>query len=83
MPEQLLHRADVVAVLEQVGGERMPQCVGGGAFDEPGPARGVLDGPLEDGLVQVMPANLAREAVTVGARGGECPLPGPSDLFRP
>ena len=76
MSEQLLHRTDVVPVLQQVGGERMPEGVRGRAPDDPGPARGVLDRPLEDGLVQMMPAELAGEAVAVETRGREDPLPG-------
>ena len=77
MPEQLLHRADIVAVLEQVGGERMPERVRGGALDDPGPARGVLDRPLQDRLVQVVPAELAGQTVAVEACGREDPLPDP------
>jgi len=77
MSEQFLHGADVVAVLEQMGGERMSQRVRSGALGDPDPARGVLDRSLQDRLVQVMPAEMASQPVAIEARGGEDPLPDP------
>jgi hypothetical protein len=52
--QQLLHRADIVTVLQQVGGERVPQAVAGDPLRETGIRRGQLDGALDDGLVEVV-----------------------------
>lgn len=43
---------------------------------DPGCLYGRVDGALEDRLVQVGAADLARFRVAVGAGGGEDPLPG-------
>jgi len=40
MPEQLLNRADVVSILEQVRGERMPECMAGRMFGQARPNDG-------------------------------------------
>jgi hypothetical protein len=77
VPEQLLNGTDVVAVLEQMRRERVPQRMGSGALGEPRPAGGVLHRALQDGLVEVVAAALARYPVVVDARRRENPLPGP------
>ena len=46
--QQLLDGADVVAVLEQVGREGVPQGVRAGPLGDAGPPDRLLDGPLED-----------------------------------
>src|SRR5215470_20073496 len=69
--------ADVVAVLQQVGGERMPEGVARGGLGDPGAVDRLLHRPLKDGFVEVVPATLAGDAVHVNARGREDPLPSP------
>ena len=75
MAQQLLDGADVVAVLQQVGGERMPKGVVRGWLGDPGAPDRLLHRPSKDGFVQVVPATLAGDAVHVHARGREDPLP--------
>ena len=75
--QPLLHGPDVVAVLGQMGGERMTKRVARRGCGDPSPAQGVLDGALEHGLVPVRPAPLARHAIHVGPGGMRHPLPGP------
>ena len=53
MPEEFLHRADVLAGLKQVGGEAVPQRVAADRFCDVRLARLIPDGALEDRLVQV------------------------------
>src|SRR5882762_7068820 len=75
MAEQLLDSADVVTVLQQVRGERMPERVTARVLNDAGLAQRALDGTLDDGLVQVMAAALAGEAVHVVSGRREHPLP--------
>jgi hypothetical protein len=56
VPEQLLNGADVLAVFQQVCGERVAEGVGARPFRDPGLADGILHRALEHGLVQVVPA---------------------------
>src|SRR5436853_4035860 len=51
--------------------------MGAGPLGHTGLSDGVLEGTLQDRLVQVMPASLAGEPVHIHPRGGEDPLPGP------
>ena len=74
--EELLHGADVVAVLQEMGGEGVAEGVAGRRLGDPGEADGGAHGLLEDRLVEVVAAVLASLAVEVGAGGGEDPLPG-------
>jgi hypothetical protein len=65
VPEQLLNRPDVMTGFEQVRRKAVPQrmaCGGNGNAGGPG---GILDGPLKDGLVEVMPAPLGRCAIYI------------------
>jgi hypothetical protein len=75
--EELLDGADVVAGFEEVGGEGVPEAVGGDVLGDPGEGRAQLDGSLDDGLVEVVAAGLSGAGVKVGAGRGEEPLPGP------
>lgn len=77
MPQQLLDSPDVIARLEQVSRERVPQRV---ARRRPRDASGtyrILHGTLKDRLVQMMPAPLSSRLVHVEPGRGENPLPGP------
>src|SRR6185295_4870239 len=73
----LLDGANVVAVLQQVGGEGVPEGVGAGHLGDAGGAAGGADGALDGRLVEVVPADLAGGRIGVVAGGGEDPLPDP------
>lgn len=74
--EQFLDRADVLAVLEEVGGEGMAQGVTGRSLAESGSQDGFAHGSLDDGFVQVVAAGLSRLDVAVCAGRREDPWPG-------
>ena len=57
--EQLLDRPDVVAVLQEVGRKGMPERVAGGLLRNTCPQLREPHRPLQDRLVEVMPAPLA------------------------
>ena len=57
MSEKLLHGPDVRPRLQQVGGETVPQGVWSGRLGDAGALRGLLDGALQQALVDMMPAN--------------------------
>src|SRR5213593_719528 len=71
--DELLDGPDVVAGLEEVGGERVAQSVAAGGLCDAGVAHGVLDRALHDGLVQVMTVVPPGVAVAVVAGGGKDP----------
>src|SRR5262245_31686495 len=77
VPEQLLDSADVLAGLQEVGGERMPERVARGPLRDPGAAHGVLDGTLQHRLVKMMAPPLVGRALHVDARRREHRLPPP------
>ena len=54
MAEELLDRADVAAVFEQVGSEGMAEGVACGALRDARREDGAAHGVLDDGLVQVV-----------------------------
>ena len=54
MTEQFLDRADVVAGIQQVSGERVAQGVTANALVQPRNADGALNGPLQRVFVNVM-----------------------------
>ena len=74
--QEFLHGADVLAVLQQVGRERVAERVGAGALGDAGRRYGALQLTLQDGLVQVVTATLAGLWVQVDARGREPPVSG-------
>lgn len=59
VPEQLLNRPDVVAILKQMGGKGMPEGVTTGRLGDPGCPHGLSDRSLQDGFVEMMPLLLA------------------------
>ena len=75
--EQLLDRSDVMACLEKVCSEGVPQGVAGGVFGYARHANRRGEGVLQDRLVQVMASALAGLGVDVVTPGWEDPLPGP------
>jgi hypothetical protein len=54
VPQEFLHGANVVAVLEQMGGEGVPKGMAGRTLVNPGLPNGVFDRPLDRALVDVM-----------------------------
>src|SRR5215471_6135756 len=62
---QVLDGADVEAVLQQVGGERMPEGMARGGLGNPGAANRLLHRPLKDRFVEVVPAPLTGHAVHI------------------
>jgi hypothetical protein len=77
MAEKLLDGADVVAILQQMGGEAVAESVTGDAFGEGGQVRGLVDGALEPGGTKVVTADVTRARIGRQARGGESELPDP------
>jgi len=75
--EQLLDRPDVGAGFEEVGGEGVAQGVGSHGSWNAGGTGGLADGALDDALVKVVAAALARRGVGVVAGRWEEPLPRP------
>jgi hypothetical protein len=74
--EELLDGADVVARLEEVGGEAVPEGVAGGRFGEVSGLTGGVEGALEHCFVEVVASKLAA-VISVVASCGEDPLPRP------
>ena len=72
VPKEALDGADVIAVLEEMGGERVPERVATGRLRDPGGADGVVDRTLDDTLVQMVAAALAGRAIDVRAGGPLC-----------
>uniref|UniRef100_A4XWW2 Uncharacterized protein n=1 Tax=Ectopseudomonas mendocina (strain ymp) TaxID=399739 RepID=A4XWW2_ECTM1 len=54
MAEQLLHSADVLSRLQQVGGKTVTQGMRGYLLDDAGPPGGALEVPLHPFLIQMM-----------------------------
>jgi hypothetical protein len=54
MAQRFLYRSDVVPILQQMGGERVPEGVASRALGDPGPPYCVPDGSLDRRLVQMM-----------------------------
>ena len=77
VPQELLDRSNVGAVLEQMGGERVPQGVARGGFPEAGALDGGLEGLLEHGFVQVVATFAACHRIPIKPRRGKDPLPSP------
>lgn len=66
VPKQFLHGADIVAVLQEVGGETMPEGVGGDGFVYPGGLGGLLDGFLQAGFMDVVTTHHACFGILMG-----------------
>jgi hypothetical protein len=78
MPEQLLHRADIVPILQQVRGKRIPETVARDPLGQPGLRSGRLDSALNDRLMQmVTPQVVWITTVQIPAACGEHELPRP------
>jgi hypothetical protein len=63
--QELLDGLDVIAILEQVSGKGMPQCVAARWFHNPGLEPNLFHRPLENRFVWVVTAPFSREPVGV------------------
>ena len=75
MAEELLNGSDVVPVLDQTGGEGVPERLAGRALGESGFAHCHLDRLLQKRFAEVVPATLAGFSISVDPRGREDLLP--------
>jgi hypothetical protein len=75
--EKLLDRSDIIAILEEVCRERVPQSVAGRPLRDPGLQDRSANGALQDAFVEVMPAPATGLRISVVPRGGKHPLPRP------
>ncbi len=75
--EELLDRADVVAVLKKVRREGVPERMASRGFVQARAAHCVLDGALQDRFVEVVPAPLAGQPIDMDSCRRKDPLPGP------
>jgi hypothetical protein len=64
MAEQLLDCSDVVAVLQQVSGERVPQRMAARRLCDSSVTQRLLYGALDDGLMEMMTAPLPGDRST-------------------
>ncbi len=77
MPQQFLHGADIVAILQQMCGEAMAEGVAGDALGDACPAGGLSDSFLQTALVHVMAAHGVGTGVNGKRIGGKDVLPDP------
>jgi len=75
--EEFLDGPDVVPILDEMGRERMPECVAGDRLLDARPHRRALDGPLDDRFVEVVSKEEGCCGIGVLAARGEDPLPAP------
>lgn len=73
--QQLLDGPNIVPILQEVRRKGVPEGVTRGEFGQPSPSHRPLDGPLDDGLMQMMPVPRRCATVHVVRRGGRDPLP--------
>jgi len=65
VPEQFLNRTDVMAVFQQVRGERVTEGVAARRFGDPRAPDRVLDRALQHGFVEVVPSPLSGDAIDI------------------
>src|SRR5262245_40832486 len=65
VPEQFLNRADIMAVFQQVRGERVTEGVAARRFGDPRATDRVLDRALQHGFVEMVPSPLSSDAVDI------------------
>ena len=77
VPEQLLHRLDIVTIDEQVCRKRMAKDVRADPLGETGLSCGLPNRPLHDRFVNVIPRRRAELRIATDARRREHELPAP------
>jgi len=75
--KQLLDGTDIVAALEEMGGERMPEGMATDGFGYSGSAFSVVDSALHDARIHVIAALSAGMVIFPAMLLGENPLPRP------
>jgi hypothetical protein len=80
--EQLLNGPDVVAVLQEVGRERVPEGVARRRLREPGGSYRGTDRVLHRGFREVVPSHLSGARIDRQRAGGEYVLPSPAPSGR-
>jgi hypothetical protein len=75
--EQFLNRPEVVSVLEEMGGEAVPQGVGCGGLLDARSKHGLAERPLHSCLMEMVPSPAPAFPLHVGTRRREDPLPPP------
>jgi len=75
--EQVLHRPNIVAAFEEVGGETVAEGVAADAFADVRLEGGASDRLLKSTGAGMMPGGLPAAGVDRGAAGGEDELPDP------
>ena len=75
--EQFLNGPNVISGLEKMRGERMPECVTPGMLGYASPVDSILDSPLQNRLVNVMPSFFACLHVFPPSFLRKDPLPAP------
>lgn len=78
--KKLLDGTDVVSSFEEVGGEGMAEGVAGDRLTDAGLQRRLVDSPLEDRRIHVVPAFLASFWILPSPLLWEKPLPGELEL---
>lgn len=77
MPQEFLDSPNVVAILKEMGGERMAKTVTPCGLRDPGGQDAPPNGPLKHGFMQVVPPPSPSHRIQVEARRRENPLPPP------
>src|SRR5512138_1942106 len=80
--QELLHRSDVVAVLEQVSCKTVPQRMTRGPLCYTGSPNSFLDRSLNLAFIEMMTAELVRAWIAREFAGGENVLPTPLPIGR-
>ena len=75
--QQLLDRPDVVSVLEQMGGERVAECVAGDTFFDARQIRRFFDSALKNGFVQMVTTSNSGFGIQILPMRGKYPSPSP------
>ena len=75
--EQFLNRPDIIPVFQEMGSERMPEGVAGDRLRDPRLLAGIFDGPLDDGVVEVVPEEATGRCFRKLPVCGKYPLPPP------
>jgi hypothetical protein len=77
MTEEFLNGSDICSGLKQMRRERMSERMAARLLGDSGLQDGLLDGPLQDGFVEMVTATLAGPALGVDSGCWEYPLPWP------
>src|SRR5690606_25519091 len=75
MAQKPLHRANVIPIFEQMGGEAVPQRMACSGFSDTGDSHGLLDRPLNHRFMQVMPTSNAGARINRRLPSGKHKLP--------